>query len=114
VFPSGSCCFDDQISRAFAESGENSTRVEPAGPLFSENLIPIKIARLQLRGGGVAAIRTSDCTTYAEASLCKVQAVAYGPTDPIVSGPLQKRGVDPALENEILHEATNFVIGESA
>ena len=103
VFPSGGCCFDDQISGAFAESGENSTRVEPAGALFSKNLIPIKIAWLQLRCGGVAAIRTSDCTADAEASLCKVQAVAHGPTDPIVSGPLQKRGIDPALENEIFH-----------
>jgi hypothetical protein len=62
----------------------------------------------------VAAIRTSDCTADAEASLCKVQAVAHGPTDPIVGAPLQKSGVDPALENEVLHEATNFIIGKGA
>jgi hypothetical protein len=86
--------------------------VEPAGALFTKNLIPIKITWLQLRCCGVAAIRTSDCTADPEASLRKVQAVAYGPTDPIVSGPLQKRGVDSALKNEIFHEASHFIIGK--
>jgi hypothetical protein len=60
----------------------------------------------------VAAIRASNCTADAEASLRKVETVAGGPTDPIVSGPPQKRGIDPALENEILYEATDFVIGK--
>jgi hypothetical protein len=62
----------------------------------------------------VAAIRTSDCTAYAETSFRKVQTVSHGPTDSIVGGPFQERGVDPTLENEILHEATNFVIGKGA
>jgi hypothetical protein len=61
--------------------------MKPAGALFSKNLIPIKIARLQLGGGSMATIRTPNGTAYAEAPFRKVQAVAYGPTDSIVGGP---------------------------
>jgi hypothetical protein len=60
----------------------------------------------------MTTIRTSDCTAYTEAPLGKVQPIPHGPTDPVIGGPLQERGVDPALENEILHEATDFVIGK--
>jgi hypothetical protein len=58
----------------------------------------------------MAAIRTSNGTAYAETSFRKVQTVSHGTTDSIVSSPLQKRGVHPTLKNEILYEATNFVI----
>jgi hypothetical protein len=62
----------------------------------------------------MATIRTPNGATDSEASLRKVQAVAHGSTDPVVGSPLQKRGVDSALENEILNEATDFVVSKSA
>jgi hypothetical protein len=60
----------------------------------------------------MATIRTPNGATDSEASLRKVETVADGPTDPVVGSPLQKRGIDPTLENEILHKATDFVIGK--
>src|SRR5882762_4218793 len=73
--------------------------MKPARARLSKNLIPIDVARLQLRDRGVPAIVTSQRCTHAEAALRKIEAVA-------------RRAAHATLVNEILKEPPHRIIGE--
>src|SRR5262249_1870407 len=66
---------------------KNSSGVEPARAIFSENLLPINFSGLQLRYRSVSAIRASNGGAYAESALGKIQSVADGTAHPIVGNP---------------------------
>src|SRR3974377_1281017 len=54
------------------ESRENAPGVEPAGSLVSKDLVPIDLARFQLRYRGVAAIRATHGRPYTKTSLGEI------------------------------------------
>src|SRR6267143_4286893 len=86
--------------------------MKPARARLSKNLIPIDVARLQLRDRGVPTIVTSQRCTHAEAALRKIEAVARGAAHAIVLHPAHQRLVHAALVNEILKEPPDRIIGE--
>ena len=90
-----------------------SAGVQPADPL-AEDLVPVEIAGLQLRGGGVAAVRASDGAAEAEPSLGEVQAVAHRAPDAVVVNPFHVRQVDTALEHEVFEQPADLVVREGA
>src|SRR4029077_8363310 len=57
---------------------ENSARVQPAGALLTENVVPIDVAGLELRDCGVSAIVAAGGGAYAEAAFGEVEAIARG------------------------------------
>src|SRR5258708_3029578 len=86
--------------------------MKPARALLSKNLLPIDVARLQLGDRGVPAIVTPQRCTHAEATLCKIEAVARRAAHAIVFHPAHQRLVHPALVNEILKEPPDRIIAE--
>lgn len=67
------------------------------GPILTENFSCTASTSVQI------------CTSsYAEASLGKVQSIADGTTDTIVGNPLQHGGIDASLEDEILDQTTGI------
>ena len=50
VFLSSLAGLNRQFGGRFAESRKNPSSVEPASTLFSENIVPVDVARLELRG----------------------------------------------------------------
>src|SRR5258708_29382819 len=86
--------------------------MKPARALLSKNLLPIDVARLQLGDRGVPAIVTPQRCTHAEATLCKIEAVARRTAHAIVLHPAHQRLIHAALVNEILKEPPDGIIGE--
>src|SRR6267143_4223631 len=86
--------------------------MKPSRALLSKNLIPIDVARLQLRDRGVPTIVTSQRCTHAEAALRKIEAVARRAAHAIVLHPAHQRLVYATLVNEILKEPPHRIIGE--
>src|SRR5437764_13328725 len=85
--------------------------MKPAGALLAEDIVPINIAGLELRCGGVAAVGAAERAAHAEAALGKVQAVAHGAAHAVVVEPFDEL-VHTALVDEVLNEASNGVFGE--
>src|SRR5690606_416714 len=75
VFLCGLNGFNYKFRSGVAERGENAAGMQPAHAEFSENVIPIKIAGLELAGGGVAAIRNSHGTARAKTAFSEIQSV---------------------------------------
>ena len=67
----------DELGRGVAQRGEDAAGVQPARAELAEDVVPVEIARLELAGGGVAAVRNADRAAHAEAALGEVQAVAH-------------------------------------
>ena len=67
---------------------------------------------LSWRHRGVAAVGAAHGRAHAEAALGEVEAVAGGAPDPVVLHPAEVRLVDPALVDEVLHEAAHRVVHE--
>ena len=76
--------FDGECGGGFRQRGKNAAGVQPARANFAENMIPIEIARLELRRGGIAAVRHADRAADAEAALGEIQAVANAAADAVV------------------------------
>ena len=68
---------DDELRRGVAQRGEDAAGVQPAHAELAEDVVPIEIARLELAGGGVAAIGNAHRAAHAEAALGEIQAVAH-------------------------------------
>ena len=67
---------------------ENSAGVEPArAACLPKMSLPIDVARLELRGGGVAAIGTAQRAAHAESALGEIQAVAHRTAHAVVRHP---------------------------
>src|SRR6185369_7648025 len=103
MFSRGEHCLTRHSRGRFRECAENSTRVKPASAFSSKDLIPINIARLQLRDGSMTAIRTTRRGANSVATFRKVQAIAYGSSNAIELNPAQMRLVHAALIDQILH-----------
>src|SRR5450756_1869231 len=75
-------------------------------------MVPIEIARLELRRRGVAAIRHADRAADAEAALGEIQTVAHAAADAVVLAPFDEVGADATLHDEIFDEMADFVVHE--
>ena len=75
-------------------------------------MVPVDVARPQLRGGRVAAIGHADGATNAEAALGEVEAVAHRAADAVGGDPADEARVDASLEHEVLEQPADVVVGE--
>jgi hypothetical protein len=104
--------FDGEFGGGGGERGEDAARVEPAHAEFAEDVLPVDVPRLELRSGGVAAVRIADSAANAEAALGEVEAVAHGAADAVIGTPLDEVGRDAALHDKVLDEVTDLVVHE--
>src|SRR5207248_9110596 len=106
----------DRLNRDFGggggKRGEDAAGVEPADAELSENVIPVEVTGLQLRGRGVAAIGAAHGAADAEAPFGEVEPVADGAADAIVLAPFDEVGGDAALHDEILDQVSDLVVDE--
>ena len=86
--------------------------MEPTDTEFSEDVVPIDIARLELGCGGVATVRISHRATHAETALGEIEAIAHIAADAVVLAPLDEIRGDATLHDEILDQVAHFVIDE--
>ncbi len=112
VFVGGLDGLDREGGGGFGERGVDAAGVEPAHAEFAEDVIPVDVAGLELRGGGVAAVGIADRAADAEAALGEIQAVADVAADAVVLAPLDEIGGDAALHDEILDEMADLVVHE--
>ena len=91
--------------RRLGEGGEDPAGVEPARAVPAEERVPVDVARLHLRGGGVAAVGAADGGAHAEAALGEVEAVADRAPDAVVGHQAHVGLVDAALVDEVLRAA---------
>ena len=104
--------FDGGLCGGFGKGCEDAARVEPADAERAEEVFPVEVAGLDLRGGGVAAVRDADSATDAEATLGEVEAVTDRAADAVVLAPLDEVGVHSALHHEVFEQAADFVVDE--
>src|SRR5690606_15545884 len=67
--------FDGEFGGRGGERGENPAGMEPAHAEFPEDVVPVEVAGLELRGGGVAAIGIADGAPHAETALGEIEPV---------------------------------------
>ena len=67
---------DHRFGGVGRQRGENAAGVEPAHAFLAEQLFPIDFAGLDLRGGGIAAVRAAQRGADAETPLGEIQADA--------------------------------------
>ena len=87
-------CFLAASIASLATSGVLSDSAAKMPPVWNQRtpslpkmLIPVDVAGLELRDGGVAAIGAADGAAHAEAALGEVQAVAHAAADAVVLRP---------------------------
>src|SRR5260370_1607774 len=88
----------------------NSAGVKPARSVLAENFLPVDFAGLQLRDSGVAAIRTSQGSAQAEASLGKIQTVPDRASHAVKGHPADIFLTDASLEDQIFYKAANWIV----
>ena len=95
---------------------ESAAKIPPVwnqrAPSVAEEVLPVDVARPQLRGGRVAAIGHADGAAHAEAALGEVEPVAHRPSDAVGRNPADEARVDPSLEHEVLEQPADLVVGE--
>src|SRR5205085_7146140 len=84
--------------------------VEPPRPFAPEDRPPVDVARLELRDGGVAAVRAAQRGAQAEAALGEVQAVAHSAPDAIIFHPADVRLIDAALVDQVLNQSPYGIV----
>ena len=103
-------CLDDDVGRRVRQPGEDAACVQPAHARATEEGVPVDVARAQLAGCCVTPVGDADGPAGTEPTFGEVQAVPDVPTDPVVRRPAHERGVDAALEHEVLDEAPDVVV----
>ena len=58
------------------------------------------------------AVGAAGGGAHAEATLSKVETVADGATDAIVWNPANERMIDAAIQDKILNEPADWIVGE--
>ncbi len=86
-----------------------SQREPFAGPKIDSQS---KSPDLNLADGGVAAVGAANGGAHAVAALSKVEAVAHGAAHAVVRNPSDERSIDAALQNEVLDQAADGIVGE--
>ena len=84
--------------------------MQPAHARATEEGVPVDVARAQLAGCCVTPVGDADGAADTEPPFGEVQAVPDVPTDSVVRRPAHERGVDSALEHEVLDEAPDVVV----
>jgi hypothetical protein len=77
-----------------------------------EDRIPIDLTGRELGHSSVSSIGTTQSRAHAKPALCEIEAVSSLAPNSVVRKPLQARGVDTSLQNQIFNEPPNRVIGE--
>src|ERR1700675_2159790 len=104
--------FQGNFRRCRRERAENATGMKPACAVLSKNLIPINFGGLQLRNCRVPAIVTAERCADAEASLCKIEAVARRVAYAVMFDPANQRLVYASLIDKVLQQPPHGIIGE--
>ena len=104
--------FDDDLRRRIGEGSEDPARVQPAHAQRAEEVLPVDVARPQLRGGRVTAIGHPDGAAHAETALGEVEPIAHRPADTVGRNPADEARVDASLEHEVLEQPADLVVGE--
>src|SRR5262249_5053833 len=86
--------------------------VQPAAALFTKQIIPVEIARLELRGRTVASIHATFCSANAEAALGEIDGIAHAATDAVVGNPAEVTRIDATLQDEVFQQPSDFVLRE--
>ena len=102
----------DHEGRARRDRGVDPARVQPAGTSAGEELGPVDVAWLQRSGRGVPPVGDPDGPAHPEPALREVETVAHGLTGAVEGQPRDERGVDAALQDEILEQAADLVVDE--
>src|SRR4030095_10978641 len=99
----------DGFRRVWRQRREYSAGVEPAHAFLAEQFFPVHFAGLDLRGGRVAAVRTTERRANAETLLGEVETDARVPAEAVELAPDDFRGVDTTLHHEIFDEPPEVV-----
>ena len=73
-------------------------------------MVPINIARLELRSGRVATIWHADRATDTKAALRKVDAITHIAANAVIFAPLDEVGRDSALHDEVFNQIADLVV----
>jgi len=98
--------------RTGRKCGKDAAGMQPAGAFDGEDLLPVEVAGLAVRDGGVSPIRAADGGADTESSLGKVQAVADGSADSVIGHPADEGGVDTALKDKVFEKLSNRIFRE--
>src|SRR6266478_3682539 len=104
--------FHRHVGRGLRERAEYPAGVEPACPSLAENVVPIDVARLLLRGRRVTAIRASQGGPDSKSSLREVEAIAHSASNAVIADPADQGLVDSSLMDQILQQPADGVVGE--
>src|SRR5262249_30869825 len=94
------------------ECGEDPAGVKPSHAELAEEVVPVHIGRTKLAGRRESTIGDTKCAARAEAPLGKVQSIADGPADAVVRRPMDECRIAAALQDQILDETADIVVGE--
>ena len=86
--------------------------MQPARAGLAEEGVPVEIAGLELAGGGIAAIGNAHRAANAVTALGEVQPVAHRAAHAVKRQPFDEFRVHTALQNKILDEPADVVVGE--
>src|SRR5687768_6029645 len=86
--------------------------MQPAHALPAEDIVPIKIARLELRGGRVPAVWYANRAANAESALGEIQTVAHRAAHAVIGPPFDERRIHAALQNEIFNQSADVIVRE--
>ena len=95
-----------------AQRRENAAGVQPAHADLAEDVVPIEITGFELAGGGIATVRNAHRAAHAETALGEIQPVADRAAHAVERHPLDEVRVHAALQNEILQQPADVVVGE--
>ena len=104
--------FVNDVRRRLREPGEYPARVEPAHPERAEEVLPVDIARPQLRRRRVPPVGHPQRASDAEAAFGEIEAIADGTTDAVRGDPADEGRVDPSLQDEVLEQPPDLVVGK--
>ena len=102
--------FNHDFRGGVAERRENPAGMEPAHPLFAEEIFPIDVSRFELAGGGVAPVRDALGSADAETTFSEIEPNPDAPSDPVVGHPLDPIHIHAALHDEVLHQPADVVV----
>ena len=113
MFSCGSHRFDDEGWRRVAEGGKDAAGMEPARAEPAKDVVPIKIAGLELACRRVTTIGSANRSTHPETALGEVQPVAHAAADSVIGNPFDELGIDASLQNKILEQPAHVVVCKS-
>ena len=105
--------FHNRLAGLFGKCCINAAGMQPAHTALTEYAVKIEVGRGRLGDRRICTVRAADCAADAEPSLGEVQAVAADSADAVRRHPFDKGSVHAALQDEVLHQLADLVVGES-